>query len=107
MKKLTGILKGLDYTALPAADNITVSGVCFDSRKVSRGDLFISVKGTVNDGHKFTDEAVSLGAVAIICESLPENADPSVCWIKVEDSAYALGLCSSNFFDNPSDHIRL
>ena len=107
MKKLTDILKGLDYTCLQAADDFTVSGICFDSRKVSRGDLFIAVKGTVSDGHKFIDDAVRLGAVAVICESLPENASPAVCWIKVKDSAYALGVCASNFFENPSDQIRL
>ncbi|MDZ7737973.1 MAG: UDP-N-acetylmuramoyl-L-alanyl-D-glutamate--2,6-diaminopimelate ligase [Bacteroidales bacterium] len=61
----------------------------------------------MTDGHKFISDAVKLGASAILCESIPADADPAVCWIRVKDSSYALGLCASNFYDNPSGDLRL
>ena len=51
--------------------------------------------------------AVASGAIAVICETLPENPDKNICWIKTNDSAKALGLAASNFFGNPSSSLKL
>ncbi|HCC70944.1 MAG TPA: UDP-N-acetylmuramoyl-L-alanyl-D-glutamate--2,6-diaminopimelate ligase [Bacteroidales bacterium] len=107
MKSLTEILNGIDYTVKGTVNDISVSGICFDSREVARGDLFIAVRGTKTDGHKYIDDAVRQGAKAVICESVPGHADPRVCWIRVSDSAYTLAVCASNYYDNPSAEIKL
>ncbi|MFO7756580.1 MAG: UDP-N-acetylmuramoyl-L-alanyl-D-glutamate--2,6-diaminopimelate ligase [Bacteroidales bacterium] len=107
MKKLADILAGVVYTATLPVDNIIIEDISFDSRKVVGNSLFIAVKGTVTDGHKYIPDAIRLGATAVLCEYVPADANPGVCWIKVKDSSYALGLCASNFYDKPSEELKL
>ncbi len=107
MKKLADILEGIDYTATLPVEEIYIDNISFDSRKVLSSSLFIALKGTVTDGHKFISDALKLGAPAVLCEFIPAGADQAVCWIRVKDSSHALGLCASNFYDNPSGMLRL
>ncbi len=107
MKKLAEILENIDYRCSLLLDDISVAGICFDSRLVGKNDLFVAVKGFTTDGHKYINDAISRGAKAVICEAMPGEADPSICWIRVNDSAYALALCASNYYDNPSGEIKL
>lgn len=107
MKKLADILRGIDYTATLPVDKIIIDNISFDSRKMPGNSLFIAVKGTETDGHIFIPDAVKKGAPAIVCESIPPDADPGLCWIRVNNSARALGLCASNFFNRPSEELRL
>lgn len=107
MKKLTEILQGVDCRCSGSPDDISVSGICFDSRTLVANDLFVAVRGNVTDGHKYIDRAIGLGARAVVCEEMPEKADPGVCWIRVDDSAHALALCASNYYERPSVKIRL
>jgi UDP-N-acetylmuramoyl-L-alanyl-D-glutamate--2,6-diaminopimelate ligase len=107
MKKTEDILKGTGVISVKGNQDITLSSISFDSRNVQPGSLFVAVKGYKSDGHDFINDALKAGAMAVICEKIPENADKSVCWIKVEDSAKALGQASSNFYDNPSSSLRL
>ncbi len=81
--------------------------VVFDSRKVEKGDLFVAVKGTVSDGHSFIDMAVEKGAGYIVCEEFPEKTSSKVTYIKVQNSARALGIIASNFYGNPSKSLKL
>lgn len=107
MKKLGEILEGIDYRCSTPPDDISVDGICFDSRMLAGNDLFVAVRGNITDGHKYIDQAIGHGTRAIVCEKLPENADPGVCWIRVDDSAHALALCASNYYGRPSDKIKL
>ncbi|MCB0806490.1 MAG: UDP-N-acetylmuramoyl-L-alanyl-D-glutamate--2,6-diaminopimelate ligase [Bacteroidales bacterium] len=84
-----------------------VSAIEFDSRKCGKNSLFVAVKGTQTDGHKFIDKAIGLGAAVIICEKLPEALSDNVVWVKVENPARALGMLASNFYGNPSSHLKL
>jgi UDP-N-acetylmuramoyl-L-alanyl-D-glutamate--2,6-diaminopimelate ligase len=84
-----------------------VANIVFDSRTVQPGDVFVAVSGTQVDGHRFIDGAVSRGAVAVVCEILPQNADADVVWVQVKDSAFALGQMASNFYDRPSEKLKL
>ncbi len=86
---------------------ITISSICFDSRKASKDCLFVAVRGTQSDGHAFIQSVIEKGAIAIVCEELPKQKSESVTYIKVKDSAVALGFISSNFYDNPSQHLKL
>jgi UDP-N-acetylmuramoyl-L-alanyl-D-glutamate--2,6-diaminopimelate ligase len=86
---------------------VEVSGLSFDSRKVKKGDVFIAVNGHASDGHQFIDKAIDSGAGIIVCETLPEQIKETVTYITVKDSAFALGIMASNFYDNPSAKVKL
>jgi len=105
--KIDDILKGIDVITVTGAQGVLISEIVFDSRSVTKGSLFVAVKGYSSDGHTYINQAVKSGAAAIICESLPDEQDKEVCWIKTSDSAKALGLAASNFFGNPSSSLKL
>lgn len=86
---------------------MAISSVTFDSRKVTKGSLFVAVKGTATDGHQFIDLAISNGAAAIVCETLPAVENTTVTFVKVKDSSLSLGIIACNFFDNPSTRLKL
>lgn len=79
----------------------------FDSRKVKKGDLFVAIKGTISDGHKYIDQVIEKGAKVIICETLPEEINNSVSYIKTSCSSKALGILASEYYGNPSSKLRL
>jgi UDP-N-acetylmuramoyl-L-alanyl-D-glutamate--2,6-diaminopimelate ligase len=87
--------------------NAEVKGICFDSRKVQPGFLFIAIKGTLSDGHAFIEKAVSLGAIGVVAENLPAHISDKVTYVTVKDSAKALGVIASNFYGNPSSKLKL
>lgn len=88
-------------------EEVEVHSLCFDSRRVELGSLFIAVRGVQTDGHLFVDKAITSGARAIIVEELPAETLDSVAYILVADSAYALGVASANFYGNPSEQLKL
>ena len=96
-----GILEVVGSTAVPITD------INFDSRKVRKGTLFVAVRGTLSDGHQFIAQAVADGAVAIVCEELPTQLSSHATYVKVSDSAMALGIIASNFYNNPSEKLKL
>jgi UDP-N-acetylmuramoyl-L-alanyl-D-glutamate--2,6-diaminopimelate ligase len=87
--------------------NVEVKGVSFDSRKVKPGFLFVAIKGTQSDGHAFIEKAITEGACAVVCETLPENANDKVTFVTVKNSAHSLGIICSNFYGAPSNKIKL
>ena len=107
MIKIEEILKGITVVSVTGAKNKSVSGVEFDSRKVKKDSLFVAVKGYKSDGHEFINSAIASGALAIICEKLPEKPEKNITWIITDDSARALGMAASNYFGNPSSLLKL
>lgn len=81
--------------------------ICFDSRKVEQGDLFVALRGTQSDGHDFIDKAIERGAAAIVCEELPLNPGSNVCFFRTNDAHEALGLLASTWFGNPSSKLKI
>lgn len=106
LERLLKELPGASVSGAPA-QGITISSIASDSRKVGRGSLFVAVRGTQTDGHKFIDTALGSGAIAVVCEDLPANPSPDVTWIKVADSAQALGLLASAYYGHPSRRFTL
>lgn len=84
-----------------------ISGIVFDSRKVTAGTLYIAVKGVVTDGHAFIANAVDTGASVVVCEIFPEQLKENITYIKVKNSAKTLGQLASNFYGNPSENLQL
>ncbi len=107
MKKLADILKNIEVQELRGPGDITVSGLSFDSRQIKKGQLFVAVKGTAADGHKYIQPAIEKGAKAVLCETIPGKSSRNVTFIKVNDPAKALGILASNFYDNPSGKLTL
>ncbi|PIB38476.1 UDP-N-acetylmuramoyl-L-alanyl-D-glutamate--2,6-diaminopimelate ligase [Maribacter sp. 4G9] len=107
MKILKDILYGVHISAVSGTTNCEVVSVCFDSRKVQKGDAFVATRGTVTDGHKFLDKAVELGARAIVCEKLPRKMMDGVTYVEVENGQQALAIMASNYYDTPSKNLKL
>jgi UDP-N-acetylmuramoyl-L-alanyl-D-glutamate--2,6-diaminopimelate ligase len=104
---LKDIVYKVSLTSTYGDMDVEVSGICFDSRQVKQGFLFIAVKGTVTDGHDFLAKAVEEGAAAILCERLPETIDERTVYVTVKNSAQALGIVAANFYSNPSEKMKL
>lgn len=79
----------------------------FDSRKIVENDVFVAIRGTVSNGHDFIEKAINLGAIAIVCDELPEVIVTGITYIQVKDTNSALAFMSTNYFDNPSTKLRL
>lgn len=107
MKQLKDILYKVHIEAVHGATDVVVSKVEFDSRKIELNDVFVAIRGTLSDGHDYIEKALSLGAIAIICEEFPKVIVNGVTYIKVKDSNEALAYMSANYYENPSEKIRL
>lgn len=84
-----------------------VNKITFDSRNVEKGDVFVAISGTQVDGHQFIATAVEKGAVAIVCETIPDTLPGHIACFRVENSAKALGLMASAYYDYPSGKIKV
>jgi UDP-N-acetylmuramoyl-L-alanyl-D-glutamate--2,6-diaminopimelate ligase len=107
MKVLKDILYKVAIEAVKGPTDIAVNKIEFDSRKIELNDIFVAIKGSLSDGHTFIDKALELGASAIICETFPERIVNGVTYIQVKSSNEALAFLSANFYENPSQKLRL
>jgi len=107
VKQLKDILYKVHIEAVHGATDITVSKIEFDSRKIELNDVFVAIRGTLSDGHDYIEKALSLGAIAVICEEFPSVIVNGVTYIKVKDSNEALAFLAANYYENPSENIRL
>ena len=105
--KVKEILVNCNLLEIVGNKDLDISKISFDSRTVENGTLFFAVRGTQVDGHNYIDKAIEKGAIAIVCEQLPATLNDAVTYIKVDNSAYVLGMSASNFFDNPSKKLKL
>lgn len=107
MKLLRDILDKANVLEVLGSVDIEIHSLKFDSRTVERGCLYFAIKGTASDGHQFIPDAVKSGAVAVVCEKIPENPQGNVAFILVNDSGYAKAIIASNFYGNPSSLLNL
>lgn len=107
MKFLKDILYKCRLQEVKGSTNVAIEHIASDSRLAKTFSLFIAVRGTVTDGHKYIDQALSQGAVAVVCEELPENLKENITYVQVSNSAEALGYIAANFYDNPSDEVEV
>ncbi len=105
--KVKEILVNCNLLEIVGSKDLDISSISFDSRIVENGTLFFAVRGTQVDGHNYIGKAIEKGAIVIVCEQLPEKLNGAVTYIKVDNSAYVLGVSASNFFDNPSKKLKL
>ena len=107
MKKLNELLRRVDTTQVVGPTDIDITGVLCDSRQVRGGELFVAVVGVAVDAHRFIPQVTQAGAAAILCQKLPETLDEQVTYVVVPDSTSALALVASEWYDRPSEHLRL
>ena len=107
MKLLRDLLYKVKLDQVTGLTNQAIETLTFDSRKNMKFGLFVAIRGGAFDGHTFIDQAVEKGAVAIVCEEFPENLNPKVTYVKVQDTRLALGDIASNFYDHPSEEIEI
>lgn len=112
--KLNKLIHPLDVLERIGEDDVTITGIQSDSRKVKKDFLFVAVRGTTVDGHAYIDAAIAKGAVAVVCEEIPSHSEENgisserkTIFIRVKDSADALGKIVSTWYDNPSDKLTL
>ena len=105
--KIKEILVNCNLLDIVGNKDLDIPNITFDSRQVGQDTLFFAVKGTQADGHDYIDKAIEQGASAIVCEKMPSKKQDNVTYIKVDNSAYVLGVAASNFFGNPSEKMRL
>ena len=105
--KLSKLLTNVKPIACKGDVDIEIKGVNIDSRKIENGHLFIAMKGTQVDGHKFISKAIELGAVAILLEDMPEELDDKVTYIQVASTEEDAGKVATMFYGDPSHKLKL
>ncbi len=107
MQILQNILYKVGLLAVHGTLELELSQVDSDSRTVKQNSVFVAVKGTQVDGHEFIAKAIELGAIAIVCEVMPEDRVKGVTYVQVKDSHQALALLAANFYGNPSRELKM
>ncbi|MBJ7880765.1 UDP-N-acetylmuramoyl-L-alanyl-D-glutamate--2,6-diaminopimelate ligase [Gelidibacter salicanalis] len=107
MAQLKDILYKVTINAVVGSTAVDVNAIHFDSRNIAQGDVFVAIKGSITDGHHYIDLAIQKGAVAVVCETLPETLQSSVTYISVESASRALAFMAANFYHNPSENLKL
>ena len=111
--KLSELLKYVKPIAIVGNADVDITGVNIDSRKIEKGHLFVAIKGTQTDGHRFIPKALELGAVAVLCEDLPKPSDGSeevvagVTYVQVASTEAAVGPVATVFYGEPSQQLKL
>ncbi len=105
------ILKEIIYKvaieAVKGSTDIAIHKMDFDSRKIEANDVFVAIRGTISDGHDYIEKAINLGAIAIVCETFPENIVNGITYVQVQDTNKALAFMAANYFGNPSQNLKL
>ena len=107
MKELNEILYGLSIEDVFGDTKVKIASLEFDSRKVKENSLFAAIPGNLVDGHKYISESIQKGAIAILCEKLPDDRSEKATYIVVKNTAKELGIIASNFYNHPSSKLKI
>jgi UDP-N-acetylmuramoyl-L-alanyl-D-glutamate--2,6-diaminopimelate ligase len=107
MASLQQILYKVNIHSVVGSTAIEINDLQIDSRKVTPGSCFIAVRGTVSDGHEYIQSAITKGAVAIVCETIPEIINEDIHYTVVDNSAKAAAIMAHNFYGRVSEKITL
>ncbi len=105
--KLYDLLKGIKTLAIVGDNEAEITGVNIDSRRIENGHLFVAMKGTQVDGHRFIAKAIELGARAVVCEDMPGEKADGVTYVQVTSTEEAVGPIATLFYGDPSKKLRL
>ena len=106
MEKLASLLERLEYETVQGSTEIEITDLVYDSRKITKGCLFVCIKGTVVDGHTFVKEAAEKGAAAVLVQDEVE-APKDLTVIRTKDTRYGLALVSAAWFHHPAEELKV
>lgn len=107
MTLLKDILYKVTLEKIVGSTAASIREIHFDSRLVGLDDVFVAIRGTQSDGHSFIKKAVDQGALAIVCEELPDELVNGITYVQVANSQQALAMMAANFYGNPSEELQL
>lgn len=105
--KLNELLKNIKPIGITGDTDTEITGVNIDSRLIAAGQLFVAMKGTQVDGHQFISKAIEQGAVAVLCEDMPESVAAGVTFVQVTSTEDAAGKVATLFYGDPSRKLKL
>lgn len=105
--ELQQVLKKIAVVEAVGNTTVDIAGIQIDSRLVGKGQLFVAVKGTQTDGHRYIAKAIEQGAAAVLCEEMPDERPEGVAFVRVADSEEAVGLAATAFYGNPTEQLDL
>ena len=105
--KLKELLKEIPVVDIIGSDEVEITGVNIDSRRIKEGHIFVAMKGTQVDGHKFIPKAIELGAKAVLCEDMPAEKTVGVTYVQVASTEDVVGKVATTFHGNPSTKLKL
>ena len=105
--KLNEILSKVKPLDIVGNAEVEITGVNIDSRRIENGHLFVAIRGTQVDGHSFIQKAIGLGAVAVLCEQIPEDREQGVTYVAVDSTEAAVGPVATMFYGNPTSRLKL
>jgi UDP-N-acetylmuramoyl-L-alanyl-D-glutamate--2,6-diaminopimelate ligase len=107
LKLLKDILYKVTIEKVIGSTGVSVNQIEFDSREVKKDGVFVAIRGVVSNGHDYITNAIKLGAIAVVCEDLPDKIIKGTTYIKVSNSQSALAIIASNYYNNPSEDLTL
>ena len=107
MALLKDILYKVHIRSVHGSTGIEINDLQVDSRYIQPGACFIAIKGVSTDGHEYINKAIELGAIAVVCEQLPEQINEEVNYVQVANSAEAAGFMANHFFGNVSEQMKV
>ena len=105
--KLNELLKNVKPLDIIGPTDIEIVGLDIDSRQIQSGFLFIAIRGTQADGHQYIDKAIAQGALAVLCETLPEQRQEGVTYVTVQSTEDSVGAVATAFYGYPSRKLQL
>ncbi len=106
--KLKELIRNISPVKVVGNDDVEITGVNIDSRCIAKGHLFVAMKGTQVDGHRYIPKAIELGASAVLCEDMPEGELPGhVVFVQVASTEDAVGPMATHFYGDPSRKLHL
>ncbi len=107
MKTLQQLIQAIPNVQVIGNTGVIIQHLTYDSRQVGEGSVFFAIAGTQVDGHKYINDVIEKGAVAIVCENLPPIINDTVTYIKVNNTSEVMGLMACAFYNHPSEKIKL
>lgn len=104
---LSELIARIKPVSVCGSTDIEITGINIDSRRIKQGHIFVAMKGTQVDGHKFIGKAIELGAAAILLEDMPDEIQDDVTYVQVESTEDCVGIAATTYFGNPSSKLKL
>ncbi|MBO4985413.1 MAG: UDP-N-acetylmuramoyl-L-alanyl-D-glutamate--2,6-diaminopimelate ligase [Bacteroides sp.] len=105
--KLSELLKTIQPIQVVGNKEVEIAGVNIDSRLIEKGHLFMAMRGTQTDGHAYIPAALQKGAVAVLCEELPQVVEEGITYVQVKESEEAVGKVATLFYGDPTSKMEL